>query len=140
MDNETKAEVLMNKGDKDDVKESEAKSEQPQECNQESEHKLFSIYTHFMLRLCLISTGMLIFLFAFLKAVRITGFDATKLILLEICLLVLLVFLVGVSVALTKMRHESKVKGTFSVLLYFAALIVMVSFLLVWAFFKATPV
>lgn len=130
----------MNEEVKKDVKETEAIVDQFQECDGESEHKEFSIYSHFMLRLCLISTGMLIFLFAFLKAVRITGFDATKLILLEICLLVLLVFIVGVSVALTKMRHESKVKGTFSVLLYFAALIVMVSFLLVWAFFKATPV
>ena len=122
------------------VKEPEAIVEQPQDCNIESEHKEFSIYTFFMLRLCLLSAGSMIFAIAFLEAMKITGFDATKLILLEVCLLVLLMFIVGVSVALTKMRHESKVKGTISVLLYFSALIAIVSFLLVWAFFKATPV
>lgn len=130
----------MNDGVKNSIKEPEAIADQSQECNRESEHKEFSIYTHFMMRLCLISAGMLIFLFAFLKAVKITGFDATKLILLEICLLVLLVFIVGVSVALTRMRHEGRAKDAISVLLYFAALVVIVSSLLVWVFFKATPV
>lgn len=140
MDNNTKTEVLMSTGDRNDVKELEAIVEQSQECDSESEHKEFSIYTHFLLRICLLSAGLLIFVSAFLKATKITGFDATKLLLLEICLFVLLVFLVGVSVALAKMRHESKVKGTISVMLYFAALIVIVATLLVWAFFKATPV
>ena len=140
MDNDSKTEVLMSKGDKDDVKEPETIADQSQECDRESEHKEFSIYTHFMLRLCLLTAGSIIFAIAFLEAMKITDFDATKLILLEVCLFVLLVFIVGVSVALTKMRHESKVKGTISVLLYFSALIAIVSFLLVWAFFKATPV
>lgn len=130
----------MNEEVKNDIKKAETIEVQSQECDSESEHKEFSIYTHFMLRMCLLSAGLLVFVSAFLKAMKITGFDATKLFLLEICLLVLLVLIVGVSVALTKMRHESKVKGTISVLLYFATLIVMVSFLLVWAFFKATPV
>lgn len=130
----------MNEEVKNDMKKAEAIEVQSQECDSESEHKEFSIYTHFMLRMCLLSAGLLVFVSAFLKAMKITGFDATKLFLLEICLLVLLVLIVGVSVALTKMRHESKVKGTISVLLYFATLIVMVSLLLVWAFFKATHV
>lgn len=130
----------MNEEVKNDMKKAEAIEVQSQECDSESEHKEFSIYTHFMLRMCFLSAGLLVFVSAFLKAMKITGFDATKLFLLEICLLVLLVLIVGVSVALTKMRHESKVKGTISVLLYFATLIVMVSLLLVWAFFKATHV
>lgn len=132
--------VTMSEEEKNVVKEPKAIAEQPQERDRESEHKEFSIYTHFMLRLCFLSGCLMIFAIAFLEAMKITGFDATKLILLEVCLLVLLVFIVGVSVALTKMRHESKVKGTISVLLYFSALIAIVSFLLVWAFFKATPV
>ncbi|PWJ70516.1 hypothetical protein B0O40_0358 [Ruminococcaceae bacterium R-25] len=140
MDNDAKTEMLISNVDKDDVKKLDALEEQPQKCDPESEHKEFSIYTHFMMRMCLLSAGQLIFIIAFLEAMKITGFDATKLILLEICLLVLLVFIVGVSVALTRMRHEGRAKDAISVLLYFAALIVMVSFLLVWAFFKATPV
>lgn len=130
----------MNEEVKNDIKKAEAIEVQSQECDSESEHKEFSIYTHFMLRMCLLSTGLLVFISAFLKAMKITGFDATKLILLEICLLVLLVFLVGVSVALTRMRHEGRAKDAISVLLYFAALVVIVSSLLVWAFFKATSV
>ncbi len=130
----------MSEEAKNVVKEPEAIAEQPQEFDRESEHKEFSIYTNFMLTLCLLTAVSMIFAIAFLKAMKITDFDATKLILLEVCLFVLLVFIVGVSVALTKMRHESKVKGTISVLLYFSALIAIVSFLLVWAFFKATPV
>ena len=139
MDNDTKTEEKMSKDLKDNTKESDAIEEQALE-KDESESKLFSIYTNFMLRICLLSTGLMMFISAFLKAMKISGFDAHKLILLEICILVLLVFIVGVSVALAKMRHESKVKGAISVLLYFAALIAIVSFLLVWAFFKATPV
>ena len=123
-----------------DIKEPEVKETQSQECEQESEHKMFSVYTNFMLRLCLLSAGSMIFISAFLKAMKISGFNATKLILLEICMLVLLVFFVGILVALAKMRHESKAKGAISVLLYFAALVVIVSSLLVWAFFKATSV
>ncbi len=130
----------MNEEVKNDIKKAEAIEVQSQECDSESEHKEFSIYTHFMLRMCLLSAGLLIFVSAFLKAMKINGFDATKLILLEICLLVLLVFIVGVSVALTRMRHEGRAKDAISVLLYFAALVVIVSSLLVWAFFKATPV
>ena len=130
----------MNEEAKKEIKEPEAIVDQPLNCNQESEHKMFLIYTNFMLRLCLLSAGLMIFIGAFLKAMKISGFDTTKLILLEICMLVLLVFIVGVSVALTKMRHESKVKGSISVLLYFATLIAIVSVMLVWAFFKATPV
>lgn len=130
--------VTMSEEVKNDTKESESIVGQLQECDKESEHKMFSIYTNFMLRLCLLSTGSMIFISAFLKAMKITGFDTTKLILLEICMLVLLAFIVGVSVALTKMRHESKVKGSISVLLYFATLIAIVSVMLVWAFFKAT--
>lgn len=130
----------MNEEVKNDIKKAEAIEVQSQECDSESEHKEFSIYTHFMLRMCLLSTGLLVFISAFLKAMKITGFDATKLILLEICLLVLLVFIVGVSVALTRMRHEGRAKDAISVLLYFAALVVIVSSLLVWAFFKATSV
>ena len=130
----------MNEDVKNSIKEPEAIANQSQEYDRESEHKEFSIYTHFMLRMCLISAGPLIFIIAFFEAMKITGFDATKLILLEICLLILLVFIVGVSVALTRMRHESKAKDAISILLYFAALVVIVSFLLVWAFFKANPV
>ena len=130
----------MNEEVKNDMKKAEAIEVQSQECDSESEHKEFSIYTHFMLRMCLLSAGLLVFVSAFLKAMKITGFDATKLILLEICLLILLVFIVGVSVALTRMRHEGRAKDAISVLLYFAALVVIVSSLLVWAFFKATSV
>ncbi len=130
----------MNEEVKKDMKKAEAIEVQSQECGSESEHKEFSIYTHFMLRMCLLSAGLLVFVSAFLKAMKITGFDATKLILLEICLLILLVFIVGVSVALTRMRHEGRAKDAISVLLYFAALVVIVSSLLVWAFFKATSV
>lgn len=130
----------MNEEVKNDMKKAEAIEVQSQERDSESEHKEFSIYTHFMLRMCLLSAGLLVFVSAFLKAMKITGFDATKLILLEICLLILLVFIVGVSVALTRMRHERKAKDAISVLLYFAALVVIVSSLLVWAFFKATSV
>ena len=136
MDNNTITEEHMSK---DNIKESDAVEEQALK-KDESEHKLFSIYTNLMLRFFLLSTGLVMFISAFLKAIKISGFNASKLILLEICILVLLVFIVGVSVALAKMRHESKVKGAISVLLYFAALISIVSFLLVWAFFKATPV
>ena len=130
----------MNEEVKNSIKEPEAIVVQSQECDSESEHKEFSIYTHFMLRMCFLSTGLLVFVSAFLKAMKITGFDATKLILLEICLLILLVFIVGVSVALTRLRHERRAKDAISVLLYFAALVVIVSSLLVWAFFKATSV
>lgn len=141
MDNDTKTEENKNisKDNNDNIKESDAVEEQALGKN-ESESKMLSIYSKLMLRLCLVSTGLMIFLFAFLKAVKITGFDATKLILLEICLLVLFVFIVGIAVALTKMRHESRVKNSISVLIYVSAFIVMVSLLLVWAFFKATPV
>lgn len=138
MDNDTKSEEKMSKDYKDNIKESDAVEEQALE-KDESEHKLFSIYTNLMLRLFLLSTGLMMFISAFLKAMKISGFNATKLILLEICMLVLLVFFVGILVALAKMRHESKAKGAISVLLYSATLIAIVSFLLVWAFFKATP-
>ncbi len=130
----------MNAENNNDIKEPEVKEAHPQECDKESESKMLSIYSKLMLRLCLVSTGLMIFLFAFIKAVKITSFDATKLILLEICLLVLFVFVIGISVALVKMRHESRVKNSISVLLYVSAFIVMVSLLLIWAFFKATPV
>ncbi len=130
----------MNDENNIDINESEVKETQPQECDKESEGKMLSVYSKLMLRLFLLSTGLMMFISAFLKAMKISGFGANKLILLEICILVLLVFIVGVSVALAKMRHESKVKDAISVLLYFAALIAIVSFLLVWAFFKATPV
>lgn len=121
------------------IKEPEAKFDQSQECEQESDSKMLSICSKLMLRLFLLSTGLMMFISAFLKAMKISGFNATKLILLEICILVLLVFFVGILVALAKMRHESKAKGAISVLLYSATLIAIVSFLLVWAFFKATP-
>ncbi len=139
MDYDTKSEEKMSKDYKDNIKESDAVEEQALE-KDESEHKLFSIYTNLMLRLFLLSTGLMMFISAFLKAMKISGFNANKLILLEICMLVPLVFFVGILVALAKMRHESKAKGAISVLLYSATLIAIVSFLLVWAFFKATPV
>lgn len=121
------------------IKELEANVDQSQEYEQESDSKMLSICSKLMLRLFLLSTGLMMFISAFLKAMKISGFNATKLILLEICMLVLLVFFVGILVALAKMRHESKAKGAISVLLYSATLIAIVSFLLVWAFFKATP-
>lgn len=130
----------MNKVIKNNAKEPEAKVDQSQECDKESESKLFSVYRNFILRLCLVNVGLMIFFIAFIEATKITGFDATKLILLEICLLVLFVFIVGIIVALTKLRHGSKAKNTVAVLIYVAALNVMVSLLLVWSFFKATPV
>ena len=122
------------------MEELEANVDQSQECEQESDSKMLSICSKLMLRLFLLSTGLMMFISAFLKAMMISGFNATKLILLEICMLVLLVFFVGILVALAKMRHESKAKGAISVLLYSATLIAIVSFLLVWAFFKATPI
>ena len=131
--------VTISEEVKNDTKESESIMSQSQECDKESESKMLSICSKLMLRLFLLSTGLLMFISAFLKAMKITGFNATKLILLEICMLVLLVFFVGILVALAKMRHESKAKGAISVLLYSATLIAIVSFLLVWAFFKATP-
>jgi len=138
MDSESKTEENMSNEHKDTIKESDAVEEQALE-NNESEGKMLSIYTNLMLRLFLLSTGLMMFISAFLKAMKISGFNATKLILLEICMLVLLVFFVGILVALAKMRHESKAIGAISVLLYSATLIAIVSFLLVWAFFKATP-
>lgn len=139
MDNDTKSEEKMSKDYKDNIKESDAVKEQALE-KDESESKMLSICSNLMLRLFLLSTGLMMFISAFIKAMKISGFNATKLILLEICMLVLLVFFVGILVALAKMRHESKAKGAISVLLYSATLIAIVSFLLVWAFFKATPV
>lgn len=130
----------MNEEVKNDMKELETNVNQSQEYEQESDSKMLSICSNLMLRLFLLSIGLMMFISAFLKAMKISGFDANKLILLEICMLVLLVFFVGILVALAKMRHESKAKGAISVLLYFTALISIVSFLLVWAFFKATPV
>lgn len=138
MDNDTKTEVHMNQDDKGNIKESDAE-EQALNKN-DSESKIFSIYAKLMSRLCLVGTGLLIFLFAFLKATKIMGFDATKLILFEICLLVLVVFSIGISVALVKMRHEGKAQSTIAVLIYVGAINVMASILLVWAFFKAAPV
>lgn len=132
--------VTISEEVKTETKESESIMSQPQECDKESESKMLSICSKLMLRLFLLSTGLMMFISAFLKAMKISGFNATKLILLEICMLVLLVFFVGIIVALAKMRHESKAKGAISVLLYSATLIAIVSFLLVWAFFKATPI
>lgn len=139
MGSESKTEENMSNEHKDTIKESDAVEEQTLEKN-ESEGKMLSIYSNLMLRLFLLSIGLMMFISAFLKAMKISGFNANKLILLEICMLVLLVFFVGILVALAKMRHESKAKGAISVLLYSATLIAIVSFLLVWAFFKATPV
>lgn len=130
----------MNEEVKNDMKELETNVNQSQEYEQESDSKMLSICSNLMLRLFLLSTGLMMFISAFLKAMKISGFNANKLILLEICMLVLLVFFVGILVALAKMRHKSKAKGAISVLLYSATLIAIVSFLLVWAFFKATPV
>lgn len=139
MDNDIKTEEQMSRDHKESIKESDAVEEQALE-KDESESKMLSIYTKLMLRLFLVGSGLMTFLFAFHKAVRITFFDANKLILLEICLLVLFVFIIGISVALAKMRHESRVKNSISVLIYVSAFIVMVSLLLIWAFFKATPI
>ena len=139
MDNDIKTEEQMSSDHKESIKESDAVEEQALE-KDESESKMLSIYTKLMLRLFLVSSGLMTFLFAFHKAVRITFFDANKLILLEICLLVLFVFIIGITVALAKMRHESRVKNSISILIYVSAFIVMVSLMLIWAFFKATPI
>ena len=126
--------------EKSDIKEPIAIVEQTVENKSETDNKMLSIYTKMMLRLSLVGMGVMIFALAFLKATQITGFNATKLLLLEACLFIMFVFVIGISVALAKMRHECKAKNIFAVLIYVAALSVMVSLLLAWAFFKATSV
>lgn len=126
--------------EKSDIKEPIAIEEQTVENKSESDNKMLSIYTKMMLRLSLVGMGVMFFAFAFLKATQITGFNATKLLLLEACLFIVFVFVVGISAALAMMRHECKAKNIFAVLIYVAALFVMVTLLLVWAFFKAMPI
>lgn len=125
---------------KNNIEESEVSAVQPEENNTATENKIFSIFTNLMLRLTIVGLGVMIFVMAFLKATMISGFDTTKLLLFEICLLVIFVFIIGISVALVMMRHERKAKNIVAVMIYISALIVMVLLPLVWVFFKATPV
>lgn len=125
---------------KNNIEESEVSAVQPEENNTATENKIFSIFTNLMLRLTMVGLGVMIFAMAFLRATNISGFDTTKLLLFEICLLVLFVFIIGISVALVMMRHDCKAKNTIAVIIYVSALSVMVLLPLVWVFFKATPV
>ncbi len=140
MDNDNKPEVNMSQADKEILKEPDAVEEQALDNDYESENKMLSIYKNLVLRLALVSTGLMIFFLAFLKSTRITGFDTTKLILFEICLLVLLVFIIGIAVSLVLLRHECRAKHIISVMVYISALTAMISVLLVWVFFRAVPI
>ena len=131
----------MNEEVKDDIRELEPKSEQSSASdNNESEDNMMPIYTKLMARLSLVSTGLMIFVFAFYKATQISGFDTTKLLLFELCLLILFVFVIGIVISLALMRHDRKANRIVAVQIYVSALLIMVVLLLIWVFFKANPV
>lgn len=125
---------------KNDVTEPEVLIEKPSDCNNEPEAKMIPIYTKLLARMSLVSTGLLIFLMAFIKATKISGFDTTKLLLLEVCLLILFVFIIGISTVLATMRYKWTANKAVALLIYVSALFGMVLLLLLWAFFKASPV
>ena len=130
----------MSEDVKNDLSEPEVLDEKPSECNNDPETKMIPLYTKLLERMSMVSLGLLIFILAFVKATRISEFNTTKLILLEICLLVLLVFIVGISIVLATMRYKWTANKVVALLIYVSALFLMVLILLLWAFFKASSV
>ena len=129
----------MNEEVKNDITEPVVLVDKPTECNNEAEATMIPLYTKLLARMSLVSTGLLIFLISFIKAIRISGFDTTKLLLLEVCLFILFVFIIGISIVLATMQHKWTANKVVALIIYVAALFVMVLMLLLWAFFKATP-
>ena len=130
----------MSEETKNDITEPEVLVEKPSECNNDPEAKMIPLYTKLLARMSLVGIGVMIFIMALYKATQISDFNTTKLLLLEVCLLILLVFVIGISVALAMMQHDYKAKCVVSVLIYVSALSVMISVLLMCAFFKASPI
>ncbi len=130
----------VNEEVKNNQKEPEASVERTEENNNENANNAMSIYRKILTRLCWVSAEMMIFAISVLRATKISGFGTTKLLLFELCLLVLLAFVIGAVISLVKMRHDSKDgKGDQMVAahIYVSALSAMVVLLLVWVFFKA---
>ncbi len=119
------------------IKEPEVTVEQSEESNSENSDNVMSIYRRLLVRLCWVSSGMLIFAISVLRATKISGFDTTKLLLFELCLLVLLAVVIGAVISLVMMRHDSKGDPMVAAHIYISALIAMVVMLLIWVFFKA---
>ena len=49
-------------------------------------------------------------------------------------------FIIGIVISLTMMRHDRKANRIIAVQIYVSTLLIMVVLLLIWVFFKASPV
>lgn len=110
------------------------------ENNNATDDKTMSIYTRLWARISLLNIGLVVFIIAFHKATQISVFDTSKLLLFEICLLILFIFIIGISTVLATIRYKCTTERVVALLIYVSALLGMVLVLLLWTFFKASPV
>lgn len=127
----------MSEGIKDTVNENAGLMEKNPEVDNHPEDKI-SFYAKFMARLSMVGTGALIFMLAFLKATKITGFDSTKLFLFEVCLFILVLALICIAVVLALIHHKCTAHRIVALLIYVSGLYVIMLTMIFWAFFKAT--
>lgn len=121
---------------KDIVNENEDLIVRIAEGDSESDNRIFSIFLKLMARIVLICNGVWAFLFAYLKATQITGFDTTKLLLFELCLFIIGMLLICMLIVIALIRFKCTAKRVLALIMYVAALSSIAVFMVIWTFFK----
>lgn len=121
---------------KDTANESEDLVVKIAEGDGENDNKIFSIFLKLMARTSLLCVGAWIFIFAFHKATQISEFNTTKMMLFELCLLIIFMLLICMLVVMALMRYKCTAKRVLALTMYIAALSSIAVFMVFWTFFK----